>query len=62
MIASDKIYQELISTNTECTRPIGGKCVGNCRKTDTNNDCMRPIGGKCVGNCRKIETESVLTW
>lgn len=43
--------------NVDCNRPIGGNCVGNCRKTNDFVDCSRPIGGKCVGNCRKTNTE-----
>lgn len=37
-----------------CSRTVGGRCVGNCRKVETNN-CMRTVGGRCVGNCRKTE-------
>lgn len=62
MIATEKEYQELLMGNTKCLRPIGGNCVGNCRKTDTNLDCFRPIGGNCVGNCRKSGNESHLIW
>lgn len=62
MVASKSAYNNLFTSNSDCMRPIGGKCVGNCRKTGTNSDCMRPIGGKCVGNCRKTGGETVIDW
>lgn len=53
MVASSKDIKKMYGTNSDCTRTIGGNCVGNCRKT-SNNDCTRTIGGNCVGNCRKV--------
>ena len=61
MVAENAHYN-LLSGNTDCVRPIGGNCVGNCRKTGHNSDCLRPIGGNCVGNCRKTGTKSTLKW
>ena len=62
VIASEKVYENLFSSNSDCMRPIGGNCVGNCRKTGSNSDCMRPIGGNCVGNCRKTGGNVELNW
>lgn len=61
MIANDNTYMKL-QRNTECMRPIGGRCVGNCRKADVNTECMRPIGGRCVGNCRKSDANNQIDW
>ena len=36
MVASEKAYMGLLVTNTDCMRPIGGNCVGNCRKTGSS--------------------------
>lgn len=62
MIADKVIYERLLVSNSDCMRPIGGNCVGNCRKVGSNNDCMRPIGGNCVGNCRKTGNSTELNW
>ena len=62
MVASAKDYEKLSISNTDCARPIGGNCVGNCRKTGSNVDCLRPIGGNCVGNCRKTGKNVQLEW
>lgn len=62
MLKTSKAYSEMIPANRDCMRPIGGRCVGNCRKPETNNDCLRPIGGRCVGNCRKPADESGIKW
>ena len=62
MIASSKDYIKMFASNTDCLRPIGGNCVGNCRKTGSNVDCLRPIGGNCVGNCRKAGMNKQLVW
>ena len=59
MVATKKDYNVLKGNNTKCMRPIGGNCVGNCRKSGTNTECMRPIGGNCVGNCRKAEKKPI---
>lgn len=68
MLAKESDFQQILGLksvadgNSDCSRPIGGKCVGNCRKIDETkyiaegiSDCSRPKGGHCVGNCRKIE-------
>ena len=62
MTATTKDYAELALSNTDCLRPIGGNCVGNCRKVGSNTDCLRPIGGNCVGNCRKTGKNIHLEW
>ncbi|WP_370807084.1 hypothetical protein [Dialister hominis] len=62
MVGSEKAYSKLFASNTDCMRPIGGSCVGNCRKTGSNSDCMRPIGGSCVGNCRKTGGNVTIKW
>ena len=36
VVASKQVYANLFSSNSDCMRPIGGKCVGNCRKTGGN--------------------------
>lgn len=61
MIANKDTYMKL-QKNTECMRPIGGHCVGNCRKAHVNAECMRPIGGHCVGNCRKTTANTKIDW
>lgn len=62
MVPTKKDYADLVQTNIDCLRPIGGKCVGNCRKTGTNVDCLRPVGGICRGNCRKTGKNVQLEW
>lgn len=62
MVANEKVYKKLLASNSDCMRPIGGNCVGNCRRTASNSDCMRPIGGNCVGNCRRTGTNTKLKW
>ena len=52
------VLDKKVLYNSDCMRPIGGNCAGNCRKTEIYNECMRPIGGNCAGNCRKTGTES----
>ena len=62
MTATKDDYKKLSVGNSDCLRPIGGNCVGNCRKTGSNVDCLRPIGGNCVGNCRKTGKNIQLEW
>lgn len=62
MIVKKEVYEKLAISNMDCARPIGGNCVGNCRRAPTNMDCMRPIGGNCVGNCRKSPKVVQLKW
>lgn len=62
MVVSKSAYEKLSGVNSDCLRPIGGKCVGNCRRTETNTECARPIGGRCVGNCRKTGGDAELQW
>lgn len=55
MVANFDDLKKMYGLNDSCGRTIGGRCVGNCRKTETNKECGRTIGGRCVGNCRKTE-------
>lgn len=34
MVANEKTYSKMYGSNADCMRTVGGKCVGNCRKTD----------------------------
>ena len=62
MVANEKAYSMMYGSKGECMRTVGGKCVGNCRKTETNSECMRTIGGRCVGNCRKTDRNAQMSW
>ena len=35
MTANKDDAKKMFGTNTSCSRTIGGRCVGNCRKTGT---------------------------
>lgn len=35
MTANKDNAKKMFGTNTSCSRTIGGRCVGNCRKTGT---------------------------
>lgn len=61
MVATKNAYEELLPS-MDCSRPRGGNCTGNCRKSPSQQDCLRPIGGKCVGNCRKSENPDTIKW
>ncbi|MFL0194444.1 hypothetical protein ACJDU8_02485 [Clostridium sp. WILCCON 0269] len=62
MVANKKMYSKMYGSNVDCIRTVGGRCVGNCRKTDVNSDCIRTIGGRCVGNCRKTDVKPQSSW
>ena len=62
MVVTRKVYSEMLPTNHDCMRPIGGRCIGNCRTPESNNDCLRPIGGRCIGNCRKPNNNNDIKW